>query len=154
MRMERAAHDWGRAGRRGSAVTCLRIANVAGADQLLGAPRTAGPQVLHVFPDGTGPRRSYIGPRGLVGILDRLFAASAAGRPLPETVNVALDGAVAMEALLDADGRAWEARPAPPGTLPAVQLDIARLARHAGPVPPCDAAAVVADLRSLRPEAP
>lgn len=145
----RAAADPG-----GPGVTCLRIANVAGADALLGAAPGPGPQRLDIFPDGSGPRRSYLGPMALAAILTRLFAEVRQGRPLPDVLNVALDGAVAMEALLDADGRSWAARPAPATALPLVRLDVARLAAIAGPLPPADAAAIVADLRGTLAGAP
>jgi len=151
--MERAARDWAGTNPGGPGVTCLRIANVAGADQLLGAPRGAAPQSLHVFADGAGPRRSYIGPGALARILGRLMALGAAGTALPGVLNVALDGAVAMEALLEADGRTWSPCPAPEGILPLVQLEVSRLASLLGPLPPCDPAAIVADLRSIQAEA-
>lgn len=152
--MEDAALAWRAARRSGPGVTCLRIANVAGADALLGAPAGAAPQWLDIFPDGTGPRRSYLGPAALAGILTRLFAHVRAGAPLPALLNVALEGAVAMEALLAASGRPWLPRPAPAGALPLVRLDVARLAGLCGPLAAADAAAIVADLRETQSEAP
>lgn len=145
----RAAADPG-----GPGVTCLRIANVAGADALLGAVPAPGPQMLDIFPDGSGPRRSYLGPMALAAILTRLLAEVRQGRALPEILNVALDGAVAMEALLAADGRPWAPRPAPATALPLVRLDVSRLAAIAGPLPPADAAAIVSDLRATLAGAP
>lgn len=135
---------------RAPAVTCLRIGNVAGADQLLGAPRTAMPQPLHVLADGQGPTRSYIGPRALAATLAALFAARRAGHELPRVLNVALPGGVRMDALLDADGRAWRAVPAPKGVLPEVTLDTGQLEAVAGPLPEARADRIVADLASLR----
>ena len=146
--MEDAAGRWAAVHRGGPGVTCLRIANVAGADALLGAAPGPGPQMLDVFPDGTGPRRSYLGPLALAGILSRLAGHVRAGGILPEVLNVALDGAVAMAALLDADGRAWAPRPAPRAAVPLVRLDVTRLCAVTGPLPPADAGSIVADLRS------
>lgn len=152
--MEETALAWAAAHRGGPGLSLLRIANVAGADALLAAAPGAGPQLLDVFPDGTGPRRSYLGPRALAGILSRLFGHARQGGALPEVVNVALDGAVAMEALLAAAGRTWAARPAPAAALPVVRLDVTRLAAIAGPLPVADASAIVADLRATLAEAP
>jgi nucleoside-diphosphate-sugar epimerase len=152
--MEAAALAWAAANPGGPRLSLLRIANVAGADALLGAPPGPGPQMLDIFPDGSGPRRSYLGPMALAGILTALFAEVRQGRPLPAVLNVALDGAVAMEALLAADGRPWAPRPAPATALPLVRLDVARLAAMTGPLPPADAASIVADLRATLAGAP
>ncbi len=151
--MEDAARQWVAAHPGGPGVTCLRIANVAGADALLGAAPGPGPQMLDVFPDGTGPRRSYLGPLALAGILSRLVGHVREGGAMPEVLNVALDGAVAMAALLDADGRVWAPRPASQKTLPVVRLDVTRLCAVTGPLPPADAGSIVADLRSTLAEA-
>ena len=148
-RMEAAALAWAAAHPGGPAVTCLRVGNVAGADQLLGAPKGEAPQPLDLFADGTGPARSYVGPMALSAILSALFAAGRAGRALPEVLNIALDGAVRMEALLDADGRAWRARTAPDHLLREVRLDVTRLGAVVGPLARADAAAIVADLRRV-----
>ncbi|OYX42523.1 MAG: hypothetical protein B7Z02_11900 [Rhodobacterales bacterium 32-67-9] len=147
--MEAAAHDWVAAHPDGPAVTCLRIGNVAGADQLLGAASGEGPQMLDVFADGSGPARSYVGPMALAGMLADLFAAQRAGRALPDLLNIALDGPVPMEALLAADGRAWRPRAAPATLVREVTLDVARLGAVLGPIPVADAAAIVADLRQV-----
>lgn len=152
--MEEAASTWVAARPAGPGVTCLRIANVAGADALLGAPLRGDPQVLDVFADGTGPRRSYLGPGALADLLACLLARVRAGESLPGLLNVALDGAVRMEALLAAAGRPWTPRPAPATVLPVVRLDISRLAAICGPLPPAEAAEIVADLRATLREAP
>lgn len=132
-------------------VTCLRIGNVAGADQLLGATEAGEPQFLDICADGRGPRRSYIGPQALAGMLEILFALARDDRPLPPILNVALAGAVRMEALLDADGRCWHPRPASAEVIPELCLDTALLARVIGVPGAADAAAIVADFRSLVP---
>ncbi len=147
--MEAAALAWVSAHPGGPAVTCLRIGNVAGADQLLGAPEGEEPQQLDLFPDGTGPARSYIGPGALAEILSKLFVVHRAGQAVPDVLNVALDGAVRMEAFLDADGRAWRGRTAPEHVLREVRLDVRRLGAVCGPLAPADAAAIVADLRKV-----
>ncbi|MCB2116707.1 MAG: NAD-dependent epimerase/dehydratase family protein [Rhodobacteraceae bacterium] len=138
-----------RAHRDGPAITCLRIGNVAGADQLL-APRDGeGPQTLHVLADGGGLVRSYIGPRALARVLAALFAASGAGHALPEVLNVAQPGAVRMDALLRAAGRPWRGVPAPDAALPEVTLNTGALEAVIGPLPRADAGAIVADLGRL-----
>lgn len=152
--MEEAVLAWAAAHPGGPGVTLLRIANVAGADALLGGAAGPGPRVLDIFADGRGPRRSYLGPAALAAILARLYALARQGRALPGVLNVALDGEVAMEALLAAAGRAWVARPAPATALPVVTLDVTRLAAICGPVTVADAATIVADLRATLGETP
>ncbi|WP_347312604.1 NAD-dependent epimerase/dehydratase family protein [Defluviimonas sp. SAOS-178_SWC] len=147
--MEEAALAWAAANPGGPAATCLRIGNVAGADQLLGTAPGTEPQPLDLFADGTGPARSYVGPLALADIFSGLFAAQRAGRALPDVLNIALDGAVRMDALLDADGRKWVARAAPDGLLREVRLDVTRLGAILGPLARAEAAAIVADLRSV-----
>lgn len=152
--MEEAALNWAAAHPGGPGVSLLRIANVAGADTLLAGPSGPGPLALDIFPDGRGPRRSYLGPQALAAILARLLARARQGGALPGVLNVALEGEVAMEDLLAAAGCAWVARPAPATALPAVTLDTTRLAAICGPLPAADAAAIVADLRVTLGEAP
>lgn len=130
---------------------CLRIGNVAGADALLGRSAPDSGRVLHVFADGAGPRRSYIGPQALAGAIARLARLMAAGLPLPEVLNLALPGALAMEELLRAAGQPWQPSPAPPSLFACVELDVTR-AQRLGLVPdePARAARVLADLRALQ----
>lgn len=138
--MERAAIRW-KAPRRGQwpALTCLRIGNVAGADALLGGNVTslpmsrapvAGPVLLDRFADGHGPRRSYIGPLTLARVLATLVRHAAGGRYLPEVLNIAAPGAVAMADLLRAAGMAFAWQPAPASAVQEVGLDVALLARY------------------------
>ncbi|MCB1365402.1 MAG: NAD-dependent epimerase/dehydratase family protein [Rhodobacteraceae bacterium] len=111
---------------RGVAVTALRIGNVAGVDAALGGWRPGFR--LDRFADGRTPRRSYIGPATLARVLGDLAAAAAGGgAPLPRALNVAAPGTVEMGALLDAAGLAWTPRPAPPGAIPEVVLDVSAL---------------------------
>ena len=119
--MERAAQARGQS--RGVAVCSLRIGNVAGADAILDGWRVGF--VLDQFADGSTPRRSYIGPRSLSRVLDALSRKAA----LPECINVAAPGAVALGALLDAADLEWKPRPAEAGSIASVELSTSRLDR-------------------------
>jgi nucleoside-diphosphate-sugar epimerase len=123
--MEQAVLDW-QARHGGPGVTLLRIGNVAGADALLGADRK-GPVVLDPTPDGSGPRRSYIGPVTLSAVLSRLATQAVEGTALPQILNLATPLPVTMSALLDAAGLAWNFGPDNPDVVPEVTLDTARL---------------------------
>lgn len=144
----KAAMEAAVAGQAGAIV--LRIGNVAGADALLGRAAPPGGRVLDILPGGHGPLRSYIGPQALATALARLARLAAAGAELPPLLNLALPGAVAMDALLAAAGEGWQARPAPPGVIARVELDVRRAVKL-GLVPalPATAQAIVADLRGL-----
>lgn len=144
--MEKAA--MARAAQLGLALTVLRIGNVAGADALLGQP-TDAVITLDRFPDGQGPRRSYIGPGDLAAVMGALLSAGAEGRVLPEILNLALPGAVAMEDLLHDAGRNFAWKQAPEGALPDVTLDVSRLAQHV-PLPQASAGRIVADWQAYR----
>ncbi|NVK44942.1 MAG: NAD-dependent epimerase/dehydratase family protein [Rhodobacteraceae bacterium] len=101
-----------RADEDGLEICALRIGNVAGADMLLGNAMTRAdaevPLTLDVFPDGAGPRRSYIGPRKLLCVLKAL--SNLEGR-LPTCLNVAGTQPVEMNALLGAAQVPWQDRP-------------------------------------------
>lgn len=150
--MELAARDWRTtAGPRAPRITCLRIGNVAGADQLLG-PHQTGPVTLDTLPDGHGPLRSYVGPQAFAAILARLMVRGATQRDLPEVLNLALPGGVRMEALLTADGRNWTARPAPAGVIGTLVLETSELAGLVSLAGfGATAEAIVTDLRGLVP---
>jgi nucleoside-diphosphate-sugar epimerase len=139
--MEAAARRW-RVGSDAPRLTILRIGNVVGADTLLGGG--VGPVSLHRFADGSGPRRSYIGPVALARTLAGLAAAPA----LPPVLNVAAPGAVAMADLLEAAGRCRRWSPAPEGTVREVTLDTSLLGTILD-LPPGGAAAMVAEWRQL-----
>lgn len=128
----------------------LRIGNVAGADALLGRAAPVEGRALDILPDGHAPRRSYIGPQALAAALARLARLAATGAALPRVINLALPGAVGMDALLDAAGESWQPRPAPVGAIPCVELDLRR-AVELGLVPqgPATADEIVEDLRGL-----
>lgn len=133
-------------------ICCLRIGNVAGADALLGVPHAPGTRVLDIFPDGTAPRRSYIGPHAIAHAIARLARLAAGGAALPAALNLAQAGPVGMDALLRAAGESWRDRPAPEGAIAEITLDVAR-AVTLGLVSeePARAADIVADLASLPP---
>ena len=116
--MERAALECGQ-GR----VCVLRIGNVAGADAILGGWREG--MALDQLPDGSTPRRSYIGPQSLARAIHALCQADA----VPEVVNVAAPGAIGMGDLLDAAGFAWVPRASNDQVIAQVELDTARLER-------------------------
>ncbi len=116
-------HALGQAAVPGPPPTMLRIGNVAGADSLFANMRPGGVIALDRFPDGRGPRRSYLGPSDLARILATLIDA-----PDGQGVfNVAAPKAIEMQALAEAAGCRIEWQPAPPGAIPALVLDTARI---------------------------
>lgn len=100
----------------------LRIGNVAGFDAILGA--WTPEFTLDTFPDGSTPRRSYIGPCTLALTLAALCKKSSL---LPKTLNVAEPGAIEMSALLEAAGRPFAARVAKADAIAHVELDTSAL---------------------------
>lgn len=108
-------------------VTVLRIGNVAGADSLLAGLRSGVPCRLDQFPDGTTPRRSYIGPRTLSDVIKALLVRSVTRLNLPNTLNLAAPGAVQMHELLDAAEKPWIARPAGLAAIRNLELDVGAL---------------------------
>jgi nucleoside-diphosphate-sugar epimerase len=133
----------------GVAVTALRIGNIAGLDAILGGWRP-GFQ-LDFFADGTTPRRSYIGVRMLAQVL----AALVQHPDLPNVLNLAQPGPVAMGDLLHAAGLDFRLRPAPDTAIPEVALEVTRLAGLLPPdvpLPAADPAQLVAEWAALRDE--
>lgn len=129
----------------GQAVTILRIANVAGADAILGGWRAG--MLIDQLTDGRTPRRSYLGPQTLTRVLQTLAQETA----LPQVLNVTSPGVIEMGALLDAAGLAWRARPAPAGVIPEVALCTKQLERHVTFAPEDGTAAgMVAEWRRLQ----
>lgn len=134
-----------RAGELGVPLTALRIGNVAGADAALGG--WVPGCVMDVFADGRTPRRSYIGPESLA----RVLGALARTPDLPGVLNLAAPGVVEMGALLDAAGRPWSPRAAPPEALAEVALDVSALAGRVGFAPgESDPREMVAQWRRLQ----
>jgi len=156
LRMEAAALAQSKA--LGVPVTVLRIGNVAGADALLGQAGLGqdglgqakteqagtGPIMLDQFADGQGPRRSYIGPKAFADVMAKLAGLAATGRDLPNHINLALPGSVAMADMLRAAAIPFEWRTAPAQALPEVALDVGRLAALM-PVPLASPAGIVQD---------
>lgn len=104
--------------------SCLmRIANVAGADMLFGNMTPGRPVRLDRFPDGTGPRRSYIGPIDLAKVIGALCVT----KTLPSILNVAAPRPTAMADLARAADCPITWAEAPPSAHRAVCLNTARL---------------------------
>lgn len=119
--MERVAMAARRDG--GPGLTALRIGNVAGADLLAQSMRGGGGLRLDRFAgSGRGPLRSYIGPVTLARVLAALLRRALAGDDLPETLNLAAPGAVAMEDLLAAAALPFTWQPAPPEAIERVVM--------------------------------
>lgn len=106
--------------------TCLRIANIAGSDQLFGSAARGGVR-LDRFNDGRGPERAYIGPLTLARTMLALIKHRLEGRSLPRIINIATPHAVQMEDLLGAAGVPFNWVPASPTALASVTLDTGRL---------------------------
>lgn len=117
--MERAAVSLAKAV--GQAVTVVRIGNVAGADAILGNWQEG--MQIDQLPDGSTPRRSYIGPETLTRIFHELTQAT----DLPDILNLSAPGSVAMGDLLNAADLAWSPRPAADGVIANVTLSTQRL---------------------------
>ena len=123
-------------------VTCLRLGNVVGADNLF---RTAGQRAITLdkFPDGQNPRRSYIGPVSLAQVLVGLLDPAL---DLPAVLNVASPGLVSMGALMQAAGVPFEQQLAPLTALPELELDVSQLLGLV-PLAPATPEALIAEAR-------
>lgn len=141
-KLEMETHALALAARVGVQATALRIGNVAGADALLGRPGSV--RKLDQFASGKGPIRSYIGPVAFSTVIQSLIAQALSGAALPERLNLALRGGVAMADLCKAAGFDVIWHPAPQHALENVVLDVARLSRIV-PVPDADATTIIAD---------
>lgn len=108
-------------------ICALRIANVAGADQLLGQLEPDITPNLHMFEDGTTPKRSYITPQGFADVMGQLVKQPSQWPPI---LNVTAKTSVYMGDLLSQAGRIWTHSPAPAQLPPCVALDSVRLAQH------------------------
>lgn len=123
---------------------CLRLANVVGADSL--APGLSGTEPIELdrFPDGHGPRRSYIAPGMLTQVLTGLAALPL--QALPRVLNVAARSPVNMEDLVRAAGRRIAWRSAPDHAVQTVTIDTSQLACLLPRVPiDADADRMIAD---------
>ena len=104
--MERQVLQWShKSGAGPPGVTCLRIGNIVGADQLIGQSVAGRPIQLVAVPGHTGgPLRSYIGPGALASVLAMLICKAGRGDRLPRILNVASAQPVFMADLLAAAG--------------------------------------------------
>lgn len=126
--------------------TCLmRMANVVGAESLFGAIERPGVLTLDRFSDGQGPRRSYLS----VSRFSETVLALLETVSLPDVVNVANPTPVAMEALVQATGKAMQWRDAPDGAVPVVVLLTAKLDTVLGSSEPVGADEMIAEWRAL-----
>ena len=124
-------------------VTCLRIGNITGTD-MLGRAAVRGDVVLDQLPNGHAPQRAMIGPVTFARVLTALLAYP---KPLPQTLNMAQPGMIAMDDVLAAAGVPWVWQTAPDSVLPIVDLDVGALTALVD-VPPADPATLVAEARS------
>lgn len=133
----------------GADLTVLRVGNVAGADALLGQLMGAEGTVeimLDQFPNGHGPRRSYIGPSGLASVIGALAVVP---RDLPPYLNISAPPPLAMADLLESWAArrpgtlVWRWRSAPAGALPQVALSHDLLTETLGSIEPVTAEAIV-----------
>lgn len=129
----------------GDRVTILRLANLAGADALLGQPAGQMVTLDPIAGQGRGPERSYIGPRVLAQVLAGLFVRAGA---LPHVINLAQPGVIAMADLLDARGQPWRFGPPRAGAVARVVLATDVLAGLV-PLPPATPDSIIADLASV-----
>ncbi len=141
--MEEAVLERCSAERTGCANCCLRLANVAGADQLFAAMTGDRVVTLDRFPDGAGPRRSYLAPTELAATLRAL--ADLPPEALPSRLNVAGPGPVAMAEIVQAAGKPLVWRDAPETALPEMALATERLEALVGPLPRSADAAALAE---------
>lgn len=133
LRMERMAADFCEIhGATAPGVTVLRLANVLGADQLSRAILSGDPVVLDQFPNGSGPKRSYLSPGTLVRAVQDL-AQTPPPRGRCEVFNLA-DGSLAHDmsdivAACQARGMQidWQWRRAGEGALPVAAMDTAAI---------------------------
>jgi len=131
-------------------LTILRLANLAGADALLGSCIPG--RVITLDPitgQAGGPERSYIGPRVLAGVLSRLVALHCSGAPLPNVLNIAQPAVVAMADLLQARGQPWQFGPPRDSAIARLCVATDRLAALM-PLPPATPASLIADLDSVQ----
>ncbi len=117
--MEQAAKGWAAQTPNAPHITCLRIGNVAGTDQLLLNAASPHAVMLDRFANGQTPLRSYIGPITLAQVIASLLRA----KTLPDLLNIAAPKPVFMADLLASAKTGWTAQEAPPEALAKVCLD-------------------------------
>ncbi len=130
----------------GQGLVLLRLANLAGGDVLFGNIRAGLPITLDpIAGQEGGPIRSYIGPVSLAQALSGLVGHLRAGRALPQVLNLAQPGAVAMADVLRAAGANWHFGPPRAAAVPRVTLDVTRL-QALVPLAPATATSLVAEV--------
>ncbi|MEO9457599.1 MAG: NAD(P)-dependent oxidoreductase [Lentilitoribacter sp.] len=104
--------------------TVLRIGNVAGADAILGGwhPKMK----IDTFPDGSTPRRSYVGPETLAKVIQKLFRIEN----LPAILNLASPKSIHMNELLDHANLTYARAPATDKSIADVTLDTSLLEKY------------------------
>lgn len=148
-RAKLAAEQVAEATLRGPGLTVLRLANLAGADALLGGVREGLAVLLDpIEGQSGGPERSYIGPRVMARVVEGLVQRVMAGLPVPRVVNLAQPGVVAMADLLQAAGAVWSFGPPRAGAVARVVLDVALL-QSLFSLPEATSQGLVADMRSI-----
>lgn len=132
--MEQAAWRWYGTTPAPPEVTCLRMANVAGADMLADSCRRATPEaplMLDRFADGRSPRRSYLSPTTFARVI-----ADLAQKPVDgdfRIANLAEPGPpLEMESVLRALAAAdvcvpWAWQVAPPRAIPEMALELSEI---------------------------
>lgn len=126
--------------------SCLmRMANVVGAESLFAAIGREGALQLDRFPNGQGPRRSYLSVSRFAESVLALLETDM----LPEVVNVAGLEPVAMADLVRAAGKEMTWQDAPDTALPVVALNTGRLETILGETEPETAEKMIAEWRSL-----
>jgi nucleoside-diphosphate-sugar epimerase len=130
----------------GRGLTVLRLANLAGADALFGNCLPGRTLTLDPVPGQSGgPERSYIGPHALAEALTGLIRLASEGAALPDILNLAQPGVMAMADLLTAREQPWVFGPPRQGVIARVALNTERLAALV-PLAPVTPATLVADL--------
>lgn len=130
-------------------LTLLRLANLAGADALLGNCRQGQSVTLDPIAGQTGgPQRSYIGPRCLAQVLSDLIELAAGDGSIPRIVNLAQPGPVSMADLLTALNQPWTFGAPRAGAVGRVVLATDLLATLV-PLPQATPATLVADMLSI-----
>lgn len=130
-------------------LSLLRLANLAGADALLGNCRRDRPVTLDPIAGQLGgPQRSYIGPRILAQVLSDLIGLVQGGGSIPPIVNLAQPGPVSMADLLTALNQPWAFGAPRDGAIGRVVLATDLLTKLV-PLPPATPATLVADMLSV-----
>ena len=148
--MERQVRRWSQnAGAQAPGVTCLRLGNIVGADQLIGQSVAGRPIQLDAVPgQNGGPMRSYIGPGALAFVLAKLICKAGRGDRLPRILNVASAQPVFMADLLAAAGLPFYFGAENSQVIARVVLSTARLAKLV-PVNAHNPAEMIADWQNL-----